>query len=140
MNPGEVMTLAVDKPHRTFNNRAAAEHRSHVVANVQVANTANDVHQRATPVTGNEIEDLRDGRRKVANLEIFVEKDRRNLGALEQIIEIAVGAVQFLDLAAELVVHGLQFFVHRLQFLFRGLELFIGRLQLLIDREQLFIG
>jgi hypothetical protein len=45
------------------------------------------------------------------------EEDRRYLGAAEQIIEVAVGPVQFFDLVAELVINGLQFLIDRLQFL-----------------------
>src|SRR6516162_7880592 len=78
--------------------------------------------------------------RAEASLQISVEEDRRYLGALEQVVEIAVGPVELVDFRAELVIDGLQFLIDRLQFLLRSFELFIGRLQFLIDREQLFIG
>jgi hypothetical protein len=115
-------------------------HPAHILFQLRIVDTADDVGQWASTVAGDQVEQLGDGRRKAPDHEISVEKDCSDLRALKQVAKVAVGPVEFVDLRAELIIDCLQLLVDRLQFLFRGLELLIGGLQLLIDREQFFIG
>ena len=82
----------------------------------------------------------RNGGREASNDQMPIEKDRGNLGALEQIAKIAVGLVELVDLLGEPEVDGVQLFIERLQLFLRGLQLLVGRLHFLVDRVQLFVG
>jgi len=68
------------------------------------------------------------GRPKAADHKVAVEKDRCDLGALKQVVEIGVGPIELVDLHAELVVDCLQFLIDRLQFFFRRFKFLVGRL------------
>ena len=75
-----------------------------------------------------------------ADAQVRVEKDGRDLGARQQVIE-GIGALfQFADLMLQLVVDRVKLFVQRLQFLLRGLELLVGGLQLLVHGSNFFVG
>ena len=69
-----------------------------------------------------------------------IEKDRRDVRARQQVVEVVVRALQLVELALELRVHRVQLLVQRLELLLRGLQLLIGRLELLVDRHHLFVG
>ncbi len=57
------------------------------------------------------------GRRKAPDAQLGVQKEGRDLGAVQQVLQVAVDAVEVLHLSSEFGVHRLQFFVERLQFL-----------------------
>jgi len=133
------MALPAGEAHWTLDH-FTGEYGFDVAFQLRVVDAAGNVGQRAAAVAGDETEQLGHCRRKVADHEIPVEEYGRDLGALEQIGQVAVRAVQLIDLAPELAIDGLQLLVDRLQLLLRGFELFIGGLQLLVDRKQLFIG
>src|SRR5438105_5579665 len=69
-----------------------------------------------------------------------VQENSGNLGAFEDVLQIAVGVVELLELALQFVVERLQFFFGSLQFLIRGLQLFIHGEELFVGRLELFIG
>jgi hypothetical protein len=54
---------------------------------------------------------LRDRRGEVADFKIVVEEDGRDLGALKQVAEVGVDAIDLFDLVGELAVDRLQFLV-----------------------------
>jgi hypothetical protein len=69
---------------------------------------------------------------------VVVEKDRRDLGALDEILNVVVHPQQLIVLAAELGVDRLELLVDRLHLLLCRFELLVRGLQLLIDRLILF--
>ncbi len=99
----EEVALAVGKAHRTLDH-LAAEHRADVVFEIRVGEPTDEVGQRPAVVAGNEIEQLGDRRREAADHEISVEENRRDLGALEEVVQVAVGAIELVDLVAELSI------------------------------------
>ena len=66
---------------------------------------------RAASVRLDEMKDLGDGGRVLGHPQLVVEEDRRDLRALEKILQIAVGSTQLLNPMAELAVDRGQFFV-----------------------------
>lgn len=94
-----------------------------------------------------EMQHLRDRGREIHHAQIVVEEYGGDLRALEEILEVAGGARQFLDTMRQLAIDGGQLLVDRLQLLTRSLELLVRRLKLLVERLvflvrgfQLFIG
>src|SRR5690349_3324607 len=79
-------------------------------------------------IAGNEAEYSAGGRREIPDAQLLVEENRRDLGTVEEVSQVAVSVVELRDLAADFGVDGLQFFVERLEFLLRGLQFLIGRL------------
>ncbi len=136
----QVMGLAVAAHDPALAALAAAEHRFDLVPQVEIGNLADDVGQRPAAVAIHEVEDVLDRRREAADHQPLVEKDDRDLGALEQVAQIVVGAVELLDVALQLVVDGVQLLVDGLQLLARSLQLLIGRLHLLVDRDEFLVG
>ena len=90
-------------------------------------------------VSGNQIEQLGDRWRKAADHEIAIEENRRDLSTLEEVVQIAVGTIEFVDLVVELAVDRLQLLVDRLGLLLGGFQLLVGGLELLIDRQHFLI-
>ena len=98
-----------------------------------------DIRERPSPVGRDQIEDRGNRRGETANDELAVEQNRGDLGALEQVAQIGVGAVELVDLAVEFGVDRMQLFIDRLQLLLGGLQLLVGGLQLLIDRNHFLV-
>ena len=94
----KVVAFPADKAHCAFDHLAATRHLPHVILQVGVVEPADDIGQRSTAVAGNEIEQFGNRRRKAANDEILVEKNRRDLGTLKQIVEIAISVTFFVNL------------------------------------------
>ena len=67
-----------------------------------------------------------------------VQEQRRDLGAVEQVLQVALGQRQVFDLEDQLAVDGLQLLVHRLHLFLGGRQLLVGRLQFL-DRRLKFL-
>jgi hypothetical protein len=57
---------------------------------------------------------------------IVVEEERRNLRAVEQVLDVVVRFGQRLVLGVQLVIDGIELLVHRLELLLRALQLFVG--------------
>ena len=98
------------------------------------------VADRPPLVALDEVEELLGGGGELLQAEVAVEEDRGDLRALEQVLDVAVGAAQLLDAGRQLGVDRLQLLVHRGELLLRGLELLVGGLQLLVHRGELLVG
>ena len=99
-----------------------------------------EVADRPSHVAGNQVDDLRRLGSEPLDAEVVVQEDRGDLGAVQQVLHVAVGLRQFLDLRLQLGVDRLHFFVERLQFLLGTGHFFVGALQFLVVRLQLLIG
>ena len=72
------------------------------------------------------------GGRKALDAKVAIQKDSGDVRTLEQILQIAIGLIQFGDFAVELGVDGFKLLVERLEFLLGGLQLFVRRLILFV--------
>ena len=88
---------------------------------------------------GNDVEERFGGRREEADFELGVEEERRDIGAVQDVLQIVGGRALPLQRFLELAVEGGQLLVERLQFLLRGQQLLVGRLVFLVDRQRLFV-
>ena len=79
------------------------------------------------------------GRREEADVEVGVEEQCRDIGAVEDVLQIVGGRALPLQRFLELAVEGGQLLVQRLQFLLRGQQLLVGRLVFLVDRQRLLV-
>ena len=66
--------------------------------------------------------------------ELAVQEHRRDLGVLQQVLDVAVGPTEFLDPVVQFRVDGVQLFVDRGQLLPGRFQLLIRGLQFLVDR------
>jgi len=78
--------------------------------------------------------------REILDVQFAVEKDRGNLRALEQVLQVAVQARQHFVLADHLRIDRLQLLIDRLHFLLGSFELFVRGLKFLVDRLILLVG
>ena len=88
---------------------------------------------------GNDTEERFGGRREEADIEVGVEKDRRDIGAVQNILQIVGGRALPLQRFLELAVERGELLVERLQFLLRGQQLLVRRLEFLIDGQGFFV-
>ena len=119
--------------HPSLDQRSCRHDALDVVLQFRIIEPDREVSQRTAFVGRNNIEEARDRGRKAADHEITVEKNRRDVGAREEVREVAVRAVEILHLGQQFLIDGLQLLVQRLQFLFCGFELFIARLKLFVE-------
>ena len=101
--------------------------------------SSGEIGERPADIGGDDPEQRFCRRREEADVEIAVEEQRRDAGAVEDVLQI-VGRValpfqRFLKLAVE----GGELLVERLQFFLRGYQLLIGGLELLVDRHRFFV-
>src|SRR4029077_3371275 len=89
----EEVPFAVGEAYCTLDH-LAAEHPADVVLEIRVGEPTDEVGQRSAVGAGNEIEQLGYRRREAPDHEISVEENRRDLGALEDVVQIAVGAIE----------------------------------------------
>ena len=68
-----------------------------------------------------------------------VEEDRRDFGAVEDILQIVGGDALLLHGLVQLAVEGGQFLIERLQLFLRRFQLFIGGLEFLVHRHGFFV-
>ena len=98
-----------------------------------------EVCKRPPDVAGNDAEQRLGGRREEADIQVGVEEQRCDVGAIEDILQIiGCRALPFQGLM-ELAVEGGQLLVERLQFLLRGQQLLVRGLVFLVDRQSLFV-
>ena len=72
-------------------------------------------------------------------LRLRVEKQRRDVGAVQDVLQIVGGRALPLQGFLELAVERGQFLVERLQFLLRGQQFLVGRLEFLVDGQGFFV-
>ena len=115
------------------------EHGARVGQQRAVGRKRGQVRQRAADIAGNEVEQRFGRRREQADVQVHVEEDRRDIGAVQHILQIVGGGPLAVERFLELAVERGQFLVERLQFLLRGEQLLIGRLEFLVDRQRLLV-
>src|SRR5262245_8223889 len=135
----DVMRRAVAPVDSPLQWLARAEYLLDVLRKRGIVEIVGDIGQRPATVAGNEIEDAGHGWREAAKDQLAVEKDGGDLRAFIQVLEVGIGAIEFVDLDGQLVIDGLQLLVDRLQLLLRRFQLLVGRLQLLVDRGHLLV-
>src|SRR6185437_2412251 len=77
--------------------------------------------------------------REEANVEVAVKEERRDVGAVEDVLEVVGRTPLLLQRLLELAIEGGELLIERLQFLLRGDQLLIGRLKFLVDGEGFLI-
>ena len=70
-----------------------------------------------TGITRGEPHDGAGGRCEAADTQLGVQEESRDLGAIQQVLQVVISMVEGPHFPAEFSVHRLQFFVERLQFL-----------------------
>ena len=98
-----------------------------------------EICKRAADVAGDDAEERFGGRGEEADIEVGVEKKRRDVGAVQNVLQIVGGRALPLQRLLELAVESRQLLVQRLQLLLGGQQLLVGRLVFLIDGQRLFV-
>ena len=75
-----------------------------------------------------------------ADLEVTVQPDTGEVGAGDEVVEIAVNLPQFSVAVLEFVVEGGEFLVGRLELFLGGLQFLVDALKLLVGGEDLLVG
>ena len=85
-----------------------------------------EISERPAAVGRDQVEDPRHRRGVAADQQVAVEEDGGDPGALEQVAQVRIGAIQLLHLSGQLKVDGLQLLVDRLLLLLGGFQLLVG--------------
>ena len=72
-------------------------------------------------------------------LSVAVQEQRRDAGAVQDVLQIVGRAALAFERFLELAVEGGELLVERLQLLLRGHQFLVGRLELLVDRHRFFV-
>ena len=139
-DPLQVPGVPVLAPHLPLARGERAQHLADVLHQVAAREAGDDVGDRPAEVAVDQPEDLDGGGGELLDPQLAVDEDGGDAGALEEVLEVAVGAVELFQLFLQLGVDRLQLLVDRLQLLLGGLELLVGRLQLLVHRQELLVG
>ena len=89
-----------------------------------------EVRERPADIAGNDVEERLGGRREEADIEVGVEEERRDIGAVEDVLQIIGGRALPLQRFLELAVERGELLVERLQFFLRGQQFLVGRLDI----------
>ena len=129
------LSASISRPER----REAGENRARVGQQIGVAERAGEVGERPADIGGDDAEQRFRRRREEADVEIAVEEQRRDAGAVQDVLQIVGRAALPLQRLLKLAVEGGELLVERLQLLLRGHQLLVGRLELLVDRHRFFV-
>src|SRR6185437_6999065 len=77
--------------------------------------------------------------REEANVEVAVKEERRDVGAVKDVLEVVGRSPLLLQRLLELAIEGGELLIERLQLFLRGDQLLVGRLELLVDGQRFFI-
>ena len=109
-----------------------------IVLQAVVFQVDHNVTQRAPYIRRNQIDHVGHRRGKTFDVQVVIQEDRSNLGAVQQIGHVVVHLRQGVDFSLEFCVHRLEFFVEGLQLFLGGFQFLIGTLQFLIGRLHFF--
>ena len=126
--------------HLAFGKHQAADHFLRVGFQARVVEVVDDIAERTAQVGLDQLVDLRGRRREAADAQGAVEEDGGDVGAVEQVLHVAVDQRQVVHFRLQLGVDRVQLFVERLHLFLRGGQLLVGRLQFLIGRLQFLVG
>ena len=119
--------------HLPFDRGAAVDDLPCVVVQRREIEGEHDVADGTPDVLGSELDVVRQRRGVAPDVELGVEEQRADLGALEQVVHVGRQLAELGDLRLVLGVDGVELLVDRLQLL-------VGRLQLLVRRDELLVG
>ena len=88
------------------------------------------IRQRPADVARDDVEQRLGGRREEADVELGVEEQRRDIGAVEDVLQIVRGRALPLQRFLQLAVQRGQLLIERLQFFLRGQQLLVGGLDI----------
>ena len=94
-----------------------------------------EVGQRPTDIAGDHMEQRLGGRSEEPDIEMRVEKDRRDVGAVEDVLQIVGERALALQRLLKLAVEGAQLLVERLQLLLGSHQLLVLGLELLVHQD-----
>ena len=132
---GHVGGRAIGELDEALSRPKVSNHVSNALGQVGVGEARHDVIDGSTYVRLDEAENLGGCRGEFLDVQFLVEVDRGDLRALEEILEVAMSAIELLDLLGELRIDGLELFVDRLHLLLGRLQFLVGGLQLLVGGE-----
>ena len=126
--------------HLGIRRQQPLEHLARRIAQMAVAEALREMGDRPADVGRQQLQQRLHRRREPADAEAAIEEQRRDVGAVEQVVEIVGARLELADLGLELAVDRIELLVERLQLLLGGLELLVRGLQLLVDRPDLLVG
>ena len=95
---------------------------------------------RPALIVDGDIEKIDDLGGKAPDAQVFVEKQRPDIGHRNQVLKVVVSARDRLNLQFQLLICGLQFFVDGLQLFLARLQFFRGRAVFLANRLHFLVG
>ena len=98
-----------------------------------------EIRERPPHIAGDDVEQSLRGRREEPDIEIEVEKQRCNIGAVEHVLQIVGGRALPLQRFLKLRVESGEFLIERLQFFLRRQQFLVRRLEFLVDGQRLFV-
>ncbi len=115
------------------------QHRRSIDEEILVVGTAGEIGERPSDVGRDDAEMRSHRRREEPDVQLAVQEDRRDLGAVEDILQIVGGDALLLDGFVQLAVEGGQLLIERLKLFLRGFQLLIGGLEFLVHRQGFFV-
>src|SRR5204863_96795 len=97
------------------------------------------VGERSADVAGDNAKQRLGRWREKADVEVAVQEQRRDAGAVQDVLQVVRRAALPFERFLYLTVDGRKLFIKRLQLLPRGHQLFIGRLEFVIRRHRLLV-
>ncbi len=120
-----------------FDRADVSQHRCGVDEKPAVGGQGMKVRQGPPDIAGNDIEQRLRHRGEKTNFQLRIEENRRDIGAVQHILQIVRRRALLFEGLLQLAVERGQFLVERLQFFLRGQQFLVGRLIFLIDRQGL---
>ena len=117
----------------------SSEHFLYVTDKADIGKLRGKVGNRPADIAGNEPKHTSSRGCEIPDVQFRIEKNGGYLRAVEQILQIAVGVIEFGNFAVEFGVDGFQFFVGGLEFFLGAFQFFVGGLILLIRGLQFLI-
>ncbi len=125
-DPDQVARCAIGRRRLAFDHAQGPEHPADVVLHLRIGDPRGDVADWPPHVGFHQMEDVRGAGREALYPQLVVQEQRGDLGALEQVLQVAVGPRQFVHPTVQLAVDRLQLLIDRLQLLLGGLQLLVG--------------
>ena len=123
--------------HFPLHNHLVREYPSRVGHKLDVHGQRIQIGQRAAHVARNHVEENFGRGSEEADIEIGVEKDGCDVGAVEHVLQVFRGCALAIQRLLELVVERIELLVERLQFFLGGEQLLVGGLIFLVERQRL---
>ena len=117
----------------------AGQHRAGIGEQIAVGGERGQIGKRPADIGGDDAEQRLCRRREEPDVELAVEEQRRDVRAVEDVLQIVRCAALPFERLLKLAVEGGELFIERLQLFLRGHQLLVGRLELLVDRHRLFV-